>query len=203
MSGNPFEIRVDTIVQENEVLQRIQHAMKEIRQHEALIGIPQEANTAHKDENGNSITDAELLYIHSYGSPINKIPPRDALKPSMEHHQTEIADVLGDVLAKATEGNLDAALTALKRAGTFAEGKAKDWFTNSANRWAVLDDDTIRSRQRKMSKNKIAAADTLIAGEKKKGNKKAASAAYKPLIDSGELRKSITSVVRRKGKAMG
>jgi len=202
MSGNPFGVMISGAFEENDMLQKIKDAMTEIQNFEALIGIPQEANVAHKDENGadSPITLAELLYIHTYGSPVNNIPARDVLDSAMEHNQDDIVVLLKKVLERASNGDLEGAKAALDKAGIQGASMAQKWFTDPANDWTELKDSAIRARQRKMSKGRIAAADKLIAQEKASGNKKALSAAYKPLVDTGGMRDAITSVVRRKGR---
>jgi len=202
MSGNPFGVMIETSFKESEALQKITEAMKEIQNLEALIGIPQEANVAHKDESGadSPITLAELLYIHTHGSPVNKIPARDVLDSAMKHNREDISMLLKKVLERASNCDLEGAKAALDKAGLQGASMAQKWFTDPANDWTELKDSAIRARQRKMSKGRIAAADKLIAQEKASGNKKALSVAYKPLVDTGEMRDAITSVVRRKGK---
>lgn len=137
MSGNPFDIKVDALFQESDMLQKIMKAMSEIVQHEALIGIPEESNAPHADPDAGQspVSNAELLYIHTYGSPANGIPPRDVLESSMKHNKENIALQMEKVLRQATQGNLDEALKELEHAGVFAEGKAKAWFTDPANGW--------------------------------------------------------------------
>jgi len=189
MSGNPFGVMIETSFKESEALQKIAEAMKEIQNMEALIGIPQEANVAHKDENGadSPITLAELLYIHTYGSPVNNIPARDVLDSAMEHNQDDIVVLLKKVLERASNGDLEGAKAALDKAGIQGASMAKKWFTDPANGWAKNADITVDGG---WMKNKVSGKTFYVKG---KGSNR-------PLVDTGELRKSITSVVRRKGK---
>ena len=189
MSGNPFGVMIETSFKESEALQKITEAMKEIQNLEALIGIPQEANVAHKDESGadSPITLAELLYIHTHGSPVNKIPARDVLDSAMKHNREDISMLLEKVLERASNGDLEGAKAALDKTGIQGASMAQKWFTDPANGWAKNADITVDGG---WMKNKVSGKTFYVKG---KGSNR-------PLVDTGELRKSITSVVRRKGK---
>ena len=78
--------------------------------------------------------------------------------------------MLKEAILKALEGDTDGAMAGMERAGTQGENAVKGWFTNPKNSWAENAESTI----------------------KQKGSSK-------PLIDTGQLRKSITHVVKKKG----
>lgn len=188
MSGNPFTLTVKAIEEENAILQKIKAAMDEIREHDALIGIPEEGNNSHKAQEGDTpISNAELLFIHSNGSPINNIPARDVLDPSLLHNKAEIGDQMKNVLDKALEGNVDGAIRELKAAGMLGANKAKAWFTDPANGWDGNEDITVEGG---WMKNKKSGKPFYVKGKK----------SSQPLIDTGELRKAITSTIRKKGE---
>ena len=133
---------------------------------DVLVGVPQEE--AGREQNG--ITNAELLYIHTNGSPANNIPPRPIVDPAIQDSKEEIGTLLKEAILKALEGDTDGAMAGMERAGTQGENAVKGWFTNPKNNWAENAEST----------------------KKRKGSSK-------PLIDTGQLRKSITHVVKKKG----
>ncbi len=147
-------------------LQAVQKSIKELKKIDVLVGVPQEE--AGREQNG--ITNAELLYIHTNGSPANNIPPRPIVEPAIQDSKEEIGTLLKEAILKALEGDTDGAMAGMERAGTQGENAVKGWFTNPKNNWAENAEST----------------------KKRKGSSK-------PLIDTGQLRKSITHVVKKKG----
>lgn len=173
-------------------------ALRELQSNEVMVGIP-EAKSSRKKE---IIRNSELLYIHTHGirkkamreemqlemdggkqysevyqmyiqehgSPLWASPPRPVLEPAIEHRKDWIAEQLGKAAQSALDGDVKGVRDGLHKAGQVAENAAKDWFTNPANGWAPNSPETI----------------------KLKGSNK-------PLIDTDQLRKAITHVVRRKG----
>lgn len=147
-------------------LQAVQKSIKELKKIDVLVGVPQEE--AGREQNG--ITNAELLYIHTNGSPANNIPPRPIVDPAIQDSKEEIGTLLKEAILKALEGDTDGAMAGMERAGTQGENAVKGWFTNPKNNWA----------------------ENAKSTKKKKGSSK-------PLIDTGQLRKSITHAVKKKG----
>ena len=90
----------------------------------------------------------------------------------------EIADIVGDsyfLSKKAMESNEEMAMKHLSLAGMYGQNASRSWFTNPKNNWPPN-------------------SPAVIAAKKRKG-----STEPKPLIDTGDLRKSITYFVDRKG----
>ena len=114
------------------------------------------------------INNAQLLYIHTEGSPLKRIPARPVLQPAIEDPQNSalICEQLEKAADAALAGKSEQVERHLKLAGQVAENLCRAWFTNPRNGWAPNAPSTIR----------------------RKGSSK-------PLIDTGELRKSITSQV--------
>ncbi len=165
------------------------------------VGIP--AENASRD-NGNDINNAELLYIQthgvrkksmreemqlalnegkayskayemyikSHGSPLWHIPPRPVIEPAINNNKKEIAERLITAYGKAMENiyagdSMQTAMQHLEAVGMYAQNIVRAWFTNPNNGWASNSPLTIA----------------------KKGSSN-------PLIDTGEMRKSITYVVK-------
>ena len=140
---------------------KILDALQAIGKREVLIGVPSGSPPREEDD----ITNAELAYIHSKGSPMHGIPARPFLEPSIEANKATISKLLAKALKAGAEGgSVDAGLELV---GQFASDAARRWFVDPQNGWPPNSPITI----------------------KRKGSDR-------PLIDTGELRKSITFVVR-------
>lgn len=150
-------------------LNRILSSLKELNSLEVLVGIPEDENIRTGEETDNAVTNAQLLYIHTNGSPVNKIPPRPVIEPAISDDKENIGEIFKKATQKAMEGNIEGMRGELERAGLRGENVSKGWFTNPKNGWQPNLPVTI--------------------------NRKASS---RPLIDTGELRKSITHVIRKK-----
>lgn len=115
------------------------------------------------------INNAELLFIQEHGSPVNNIPARRVLDPSIKadgNHQA-ISNELNASIKASLAGDKEGAEAKMLRAALAGQNAARKWFTDSRNGW---------------QKN----ADSTIA---RKGSDR-------PLIDTGAMRASIVGVVR-------
>lgn len=114
------------------------------------------------------ISNAELIYIHTNGSPLKGIPPRPVIEPAITEPSNR--DLIVGQLKLAAEaaltGRQDHVTMFLGRAGQLAENFCRKWFTDPRNKWPANRPSTI----------------------KRKGSNR-------PLIDTGELRKSLTHIV--------
>lgn len=108
------------------------------------------------------------MYIHAHGSPLWKTPPRPIIEPAIEDDKEEISRLLGEALKAIMNNDMDQADKYLALAGMEAQAASQEWFTNPKNGWAPNSPLTVD----------------------KKGSDK-------PNIDSGNLRGSITYVVRK------
>lgn len=176
----------------------VEEALKALSDMQVLVGIPQE-NSSRKGD----ITNAELAYIHTHGirrkqmilemdkemgkgtpyskafqmylqangSPLWRSPPRPIIEPAIEEKSTKeaIAEQFRKAAKKALEGKKQEAEKDLEKAGLIGQNSARNWFVETKNNWAPNADSTIENK-----------------------------GSDKPLIDTGELRKSITYVIRKK-----
>lgn len=145
-------------------------AMKFMKENSVYVGIPQEETT--RDEDG--ITNAELLFIHTNGSPKNNIPARPVIEPAIKNDQERLTSMMKKASRLALEGDKQEAIRQLKLVGMRGQNISRAWFVNPDNGWAPNSPGVYR---RKLAKG---------------------STDPKPLIDTGELRKSITYVVETK-----
>lgn len=148
--------------------QSILDALKTLANKDVLVGIPESKDERDDGDIGN----AAIGYINENGSPAQNIPPRPHLKPGVKSVEQDFMPHLKAAAQKALEGNAEGAVASLDRAGTVAANGVKRYITITG--FTPLADATIASR----------------LGRGRTGNK--------PLIDTGEYRRSITHVVRDK-----
>lgn len=118
-------------------------------------------------EGDNGPNNAELLYIHSKGSELQNIPARPVLEPVIEKNQPQISQLLKKAMKSGLSGDRVKMIAEFHQAGQYAENKAKAYFVDNTNGWPPNSPKTVA---------------------RKKSNR--------PLIDTGQLRKSITHVVK-------
>lgn len=148
--------------------QSILDALKTLANKDVLVGIPESKDERDDGDIGN----AAIGYINENGSPAQNIPPRPHLKPGVRSVEQDFMPHLKSAAQKALEGNAEGAVTSLDRAGTVAANGVKRYITITG--FTPLADATIANRLRRG----------------RTGNK--------PLIDTGEYRRSITHIVRDK-----
>lgn len=156
----------DVIIKENAgIIRNVIQGFAWIREHEVLVGVPQE-KAGRKTEGPDN---AQLLYIHTQGSPARNIPARPTIEPAIQKHENanRIQELLLDGMRTAFTGNLNGAEAAWSKAGMVGARAAQERFGSD-----------------ELAPN----APYTIA---KKGSSK-------PLIDTGALRAAVTYVIRKK-----
>lgn len=148
----------------------ILEAMHDLTEKEVLVGIPH--GEARTDADG--LTNAQIGYIQETGSPANNLPARPFLAKGIEDVQPKIADYLTKAVDQAIAGNLQGVERYYNMAGMTAQNSVKRRINNGEG-FEPLSPRTIAIRQAK-GKTRI-----------------------KPLIDTGQLRNSITYVIRKRG----
>ncbi len=115
------------------------------------------------------VTNAELLFIHTKGSPVNNIPARPVIEPAVaaDGNKQAIAHELQASVKATLDGNKPEAERRMMRTALAGQNAARKWFTDPRNNWAPNAPRTI----------------------KRKGSDR-------PLIDTGALRASIIGLVR-------
>lgn len=114
------------------------------------------------------VTNAGLLYLHTHGSALQNIPARPVIEPAIQASDNKalLTKELGAAAQAVLDGKPAEAKQGLNRAGQLGANAAKRWFTDPRNGWR----------------------ENAPATIERKGSDK-------PLIDTGELRRSITYVV--------
>lgn len=171
---------VDIVVDDTEVLQ---DAIDFLEDNYVLVGIPDSKppnNIGLEEDPSNidtqrEISNAELLFIHTNGSPINNIPARPVIEPAIVHNRATIYKLMKNSAIDAMAGNIPEARLDLEDLGQHSSDVCKKWFVDPANGWP---ENVPSVKRRKMKKG---------------------SSEPRPLIDTGQLRKSITYVMVRDG----
>lgn len=187
-----------------DLTQDLKNSLEELSRKMVCIGVPQEDNAERESNQNERITNAQLLYIHSngvrdnsmikemqhdiksgtsyskayefyvheHGSPLWHVPPRPVLAPAIENSKELIAEKMRGIFQNILDGkNISGELGEV---GMLGQNIARAWFDNPENKWPPNSPLTVKIKNKKKS------------GE------------AKPLINTGELRKSITYVIRDK-----
>lgn len=182
---------------------KVLSSIKQLSGLDVLVGVP---STKADREDGDPINNAQLAYIHTFGSTIQVaareqtvgrkgnrfakaknatsqtthtvpaheivIPPRPFLEPGVQNAQPKTTPRLKRAAELALTGDFDAAEKELHKAGLIAQNEVRAVI--NAGVAPALADSTLRSRRSRGRTGTV------------------------PLIDTGELRNSITYVVRKK-----
>lgn len=178
----------DKVIIKDDVLKVIK-AINALTGKQVLVGIPQ-TTTDRQDEEQGAMNNATLGYIHEHGSPINNIPARPFLVPGVQDVEGKIGERMKKAGKAALDGDKSKAEEELEKAGLVAQNSVRDRLTNGD--FAPLSEATIRARARKGRKGAIEELASRAAGNEPN------PANVRPLIDTGQLRQSITYVVRKK-----
>lgn len=155
---------------------------------EVLVGIPEDKAEREDQEEQGPMNNATLGYIHENGSPAANIPARPFLVPGIRDAQGRINDRLKKAATAALDGNQSNAVDEMSAAGLVAQNSVKGKI-NSGD-FVPLADSTLRARARRGRKGAKAELES-----RKEGNAPGTADA-KPLIDTGQLRNSISFVVK-------
>jgi hypothetical protein len=169
-------------------------SLKALTQHQVLIGIPEEKDA----RDSGPITNAALGYIHEFGAPGANIPARPFLIPGVRKAEREASPHLRSACLAALDGKLDVALRQAAMAGIIAENSAKREITTGD--FVPLKPSTIAARYRSRDTGSQRKSETRYMELIHAGSSPAAAqaaAGIKPLINTAQLRNSITSVVRK------
>lgn len=143
-------------------------AVSDLATKDVLVGIPDSAPERKDDE---PISNAQIGYIQENGAPGANIPARPWLVPGVRDAQDRIADRLGKG-AKAALNGQDQADQTLHSAGLIGQNAARAKINSNI--------------QPKL-------ADSTLAARRARGVTRTNT-----LVDTGQLRNSVTYVVRKK-----
>ena len=168
---------------------KIYNVIKDIAKLKVFVGVPEDKTTR---KGSQEINNAQLVYLHTNGSPLHKIPARPIIEPAIEAEDNKeaIAKKLGEAARDTLDGKKGDAKTALKQAGQIGQDAARGWFEDPRNGWAQNSELTALRKLKKLKGKARAEAMARISdGE-------APEDVSRPLIDTGQLRKSIIWVMK-------
>jgi hypothetical protein len=180
----------------NDRTKELLESLRALTRIDVLVGVPEENSS----REGGKATNAELAYIHTEGSPLNKIPPRPFLQPAIEdpENQEMISVELRKAVEAAVGGKLDDMSKYLVRAGMQGQNAVRDWFTNPKNNWAPNTPGTILTKLRKDKSSIAQAAVRHVDEGGSLSDISGLEGMTRPMVDTGALRKSIVYVIREK-----
>ena len=145
----------------------LEDRLQRLTRKDVLVGIP----VKNASRPGEEINNAELLYLHTHGSPLQHIPARPVIEPAIAapDNKANITAELKEAARGVLEGRPEDASRHLELAGQAGENAAVRWFTDPRNGWPRNAPSTIKAK-----------------------------GSDRPLIDTGELRRAITHVVEER-----
>lgn len=157
---------------------KIGEAVKALKSAKVLVGIPAERAS----RTGEGPNNAELMYIHTNGSPRLRIPARPIIEPAVEESMEQITRAMKAAAVAAIEGDMGEFEACLDDAGTYGENAAIQKFGEGLAPNAPI---TIEGG---WMRNRISGKPFYIEG---KGS-------TAPLIDTGHLKGAITHVIEKR-----
>jgi hypothetical protein len=154
-----------------------------------LVGVPQEDPDRWKNEDGkrkpdSTINNAALAYIHDNGSPKANIPPRPFMIPGIQSVQERINASLLAAAQAALEEDKGGVDIHLNKAGLIAQNGIRK-VINQGEGFDPLKRETKLARLRRRKATR----------EWSKERREEVLESMHPLIDTGQLRNSITYVI--------
>ena len=169
----------------------IRRAVASLTGQDVLVGVP--AEKAGQRQGG--INNAELSYIHEFGAPAAGIPARPHLIPGIEEIIPEAAEELKAAASAAFEGREQAVDVALNKVGMLGQNAVRAKFQD--NDWPPLADKTLNYHP--LRKDDLGKVLKDKKGNAKRGKSRKEQGKVNPLLVTGQLMKSHTYVIRKRG----
>jgi hypothetical protein len=160
-------------------VKKVLEGISQLQSTRVLVGIPQEDNA----RQGSGITNSALGYIHEHGAPEANLPARPFLVPGVAKVHQNTARRLRAAGAAALDGKPAVVLREMAAAGQEAVNSVQA--TIRAGIPPPLKPATVKARQRRSKGSKYR-------------RKAAVASQTTPLIDTGQLLRSITYVMRKR-----
>lgn len=154
-------------------LDLISKAVLALTKSEVMIGVPGGSGRSPEPGETTAIDNAVLAYRLETGDPETNLPARPFLVPGVESITGKAVELLKKAGKAAILGDSAAVETALNKIGLIGQAAVQQRMTDGP--FAPL-------------------APRTLAARKARGR-----TGEKPLIDSGQLRRSVTYIVRKKG----
>ena len=153
---------------------KISDALGKVASTRVMAGIPAEKGLREPDDSGekaSGINNAALMFIHEFGAPEANIPARPVVYPAIRSIQKEVIARLKVIGKLALEGKPDQVDKAFNALGLLAQNAMRKRITEGP--FEPLKPSTLATRR----------------ARGRKGDR--------PLIDSGQLRRALTYVIRK------
>jgi hypothetical protein len=185
-----------TITKDN--VSKVFQAITKITGKQVLVGIPDNGQNVRDDEPVNNAT---IGYAMEFGSPASNVPARPFLIPGVKKSEKESLRQLRQACEAALNGNQPGMLQGLNRAGIVASNEVKH--TINSNIPPPLAPSTIRNRYRQRQTKRRESEQVYLDLVKNGAPPGAAQTdvGIVALVNTGQLRNSITYVVRDKKDA--
>jgi hypothetical protein len=162
-----------------------------------MVGVPAE-KADRRDEGKTGLTNAALAYIHTNGAPEINLPPRPFLQPGIERAKSDIEGGLKNAGQLALAGNIAGVEKQLEAVGLLAVSSVRSVIVEGIP--PPLAESTVERRiARRKSKKWRAERRAAVAANVAAGAAPGAGL-FVPLVDTSQLLKSITHVLRKVGK---
>lgn len=150
----------------------IAKALKELAETRVMVGVPGDKIERKEDGEGqNPINNAALMAIHESGAPEANIPARPVVHPTISDNKANIEAYLEKAGDRALDGDVSGMNKTYAALGLFMQNKLRAKITTGPF-------DPLSER--------------TLAGRRAKGR-----TGTKPLIDTGQLRRALTYVIRK------
>jgi len=170
-------------------------SIRSLTKSNVLVGIPDKnANRTPTDDDPNPPSNAVIGYVQEFGSPVKNIPARPFLIPGVKAAETELAGTLKRTAQAALDGDRDALIKGLTSAGNAAVTSVQKTMTDSE--YPPLSPKTVAGRARRGRKH--AKQYVKLMKEGVPTDVLDSAGLVRPLVDTGQLRRAITFVIRKK-----
>lgn len=174
-------------------------AFAALTRNEVLVGIPDEtADRPPQDGKSSPITNAGIGYVMEFGAPEKNIPARPHLIPGIKSVEDKIAKGFLSAAKKVLTGDVKSVASSLQKIGDIASSAVKRKIEEGP--FEPLKPSTIEQRLKRHKRRKGEREYLKKLSQGMTHEELSALNLVKPLIDTGEYRRAITSVVRKKGK---
>lgn len=157
----------------------IAKSIKALAETRVMVGVPSDKATRKNEENQGPINNAALMAIHENGAPEVNIPARPVVHPTIQENKPIIVQGLKQAGAKALEGDYSGMMKTYMALGLTMQNKLREKITDGPF---------------------VPLSERTLAARRAKGR-----TGTKPLIDTGQLRRALTYVLRKvkwSGKAL-
>lgn len=183
----------------DQALDELKKALVAMSKIEVLVGVPDANSDRDPDaEQKEDITNAALAFIHDQGAPEANIPARPFMLPGIRAVQAQLTDKLGQTMrAVLKSGGLPKVEQGFAQVGILAAVSIQKTINDGIP--PPLSEATLRQRMKKGRKNGAGARKGAAQELDRRWDGQAPSTEFaKPLVDTAQLRNSITYAIRDK-----